>query len=538
MSQFVIVPSRYIEGSYIPSGVLSINNSLTGKIRIEHGYGLQSNIVSSTLKFSVNESIVADKTKDNTFTGNLILTPSAGKSGLRLPVLATAPQASAGAVYIDSNTGMLMIHDGITWTGPGGNTVNIGSTVTGATEGSILFARNSSLLAQNNSRLHWEDRTNIIAPTVQPLESLPGEGSLVSGTYYVVVASLDIQGRISEASDEKSINFGSGSTNAFYVTWSAVVGAASYRIYIGISPGSRTYYIGTNNTNYTVQSLSGGSVNLTVGTPPFAFGRMGVNRNSPRYALDVTGTISADQYRTNIVTDANTIMCSDGSGGLVMKSASSLLGQTALLVGGNYLSGNPAYMTLGTMNGTPSQGVQILSNGTARITIGATGGVGVGMLPVAGSVLSVGGLLRVNSFMLPKDNLVVGSVLTATDTLGNAQWLLPASVTAVTKGGNADNASMVLGTTDNFSVTLIANNLPAITVVPQNDSNQRVGINLSDAPTTALDINGNSIRIRSHITSPGTQLTAGRPVGEICWDDQFVYVKTNAGWKKVVLSNL
>jgi len=63
----------------------------------------------------------------------------------------------------------------------------------------------------------------------------------------------------------------------------------------------------------------------------------------------------------------------------------------------------------------------------------------------------------------------------------------------------------------------------------------KVGVNLSSTPTTTLDVNGNSIRVRAART-PASSTAAGN-LGEICWDGDYVYVCVAANtWKRSALS--
>jgi hypothetical protein len=58
-------------------------------------------------------------------------------------------------------------------------------------------------------------------------------------------------------------------------------------------------------------------------------------------------------------------------------------------------------------------------------------------------------------------------------------------------------------------------------------------------PTAKLDINGstgyNQLRVRTPYTPTGTADTNGN-TGDIVWDDDYLYVKTSAGWKRAALS--
>jgi hypothetical protein len=65
-----------------------------------------------------------------------------------------------------------------------------------------------------------------------------------------------------------------------------------------------------------------------------------------------------------------------------------------------------------------------------------------------------------------------------------------------------------------------------------------VGIGTS-SPTAKLDVNGstgyNQLRLRTSYTPTGTSDPNGN-VGDIAWDNNYIYVKTSAGWKRAALS--
>lgn len=62
------------------------------------------------------------------------------------------------------------------------------------------------------------------------------------------------------------------------------------------------------------------------------------------------------------------------------------------------------------------------------------------------------------------------------------------------------------------------------------DISNKVGIN-TNTPTSPLHINGNKFRIRNSLPSP-----SGGEVGDICWEDTKLWVKTNVGWKYATLA--
>lgn len=64
-----------------------------------------------------------------------------------------------------------------------------------------------------------------------------------------------------------------------------------------------------------------------------------------------------------------------------------------------------------------------------------------------------------------------------------------------------------------------------------------IGINQT-SPTSTLDINGSGgtqLRLRTTFTPSATADATGA-IGDIAWDDDYVYVKTSAGWKRSALS--
>jgi hypothetical protein len=68
--------------------------------------------------------------------------------------------------------------------------------------------------------------------------------------------------------------------------------------------------------------------------------------------------------------------------------------------------------------------------------------------------------------------------------------------------------------------------------------NRRVGIGTT-SPTANLDVGGstgyNQIRMRTSYAPTGTGDTNGN-IGDIAWGDNYIYIKTSAGWKRAALS--
>lgn len=61
----------------------------------------------------------------------------------------------------------------------------------------------------------------------------------------------------------------------------------------------------------------------------------------------------------------------------------------------------------------------------------------------------------------------------------------------------------------------------------------KIGVGTT-SPTSKLDVNDNRIRIRSKFT-PSSSNDSNGNVGDIAWDDNYIYVKTTNGWKRATL---
>jgi len=97
-----------------------------------------------------------------------------------------------------------------------------------------------------------------------------------------------------------------------------------------------------------------------------------------------------------------------------------------------------------------------------------------------------------------------------------------------------------------FSVTGAASNLRAIETVngdvKLNTLNGRtsIGVDTGTAITSQLAVNGeqgyNQLRMRKKYT-PSSSSDANGNVGDVSWDDDFLYIKTASGWKRTALSS-
>ena len=70
------------------------------------------------------------------------------------------------------------------------------------------------------------------------------------------------------------------------------------------------------------------------------------------------------------------------------------------------------------------------------------------------------------------------------------------------------------------------------------NNNGNIGLSNTD-PSSMLDINAslgyNQLRLRTKYTPTNTSDSNGK-VGDTAWDDDYFYIKTSSGWKRVALS--
>ncbi|HKX73019.1 MAG TPA: hypothetical protein VJM32_03335 [Candidatus Saccharimonadales bacterium] len=130
-------------------------------------------------------------------------------------------------------------------------------------------------------------------------------GTLASGTYYYQVISLDGAGGTSVAGSEVNavVTGPSGSVN---LSWTAVAGAGSYRIYRGTSPGGENVYYTATTNSFT--DTGGASTAGTVPAPSasvakvapsgntwFTGGNVGIGTAAPTATLSLGGGMAINR---------------------------------------------------------------------------------------------------------------------------------------------------------------------------------------------------------------------------------------------------
>lgn len=144
------------------------------------------------------------------------------------------------------------------------------------------------------------------------------------------------------------------------------------------------------------------------------------------------------------------------------------------------------------------------------------------------------GRININdAFTLPTTDGGPGEVLT-TDGSGLVSWQATSGGWGFTGNGGTNPTNDFIGTTNNVGLNIRTNNINRIQI--SNAGN--VGIN-TGAPTAMFDINGTTgfdqLRLRQSFTPAGTADASGN-VGDVSWDDDFMYIKTSTGWKRSTLT--
>lgn len=109
--------------------------------------------------------------------------------------------------------------------------------------------------------VYWQNATFLNAPgTVTPAPSTTG-GTLATGTYYYKVTAINASGE-TQASPEATAAV-TGPTGSVVLTWSAITGATSYKIYRGTVAGAENVYYTSAGATYTDTGAAS-----SAGSPP------------------------------------------------------------------------------------------------------------------------------------------------------------------------------------------------------------------------------------------------------------------------------
>lgn len=99
-----------------------------------------------------------------------------------------------------------------------------------------------------NSRL----AAAVSAPSAAPTGvASTSDGALPTGSYYAKVVAVDAVGGLTAASSESSAVSVTGPTGSITWSWTAVTGATSYHLYVGLVTGGEGMYYTTTTNSYT-----------------------------------------------------------------------------------------------------------------------------------------------------------------------------------------------------------------------------------------------------------------------------------------------
>ena len=128
-------------------------------------------------------------------------------------------------------------------------------------------------------------------PTATPSGS---GGTLGPATYYFKIVAVDGLDNTTAAGAENAGATIAGSTGSVAVSWTAVVGAASYRIYYSTSAGTEANYFTSTTNSFTMTTTTGNTAGAfpTVNTTGFS----GFGTTTPKSQLHVKGASGVTSF--------------------------------------------------------------------------------------------------------------------------------------------------------------------------------------------------------------------------------------------------
>ena len=150
----------------------------------------------------------------------------------------------------------------------------------------------------NNGLSNLASAVSAVSGTPTGTPSSSG-GTLLTGNYYAKIQALDEFGAPTALSTETASVSVTGPTGSIAWAWSAVTGAASYRIWVGSAAGSEIMFFTSNTNSYTQTAPTptmGLALPLNYVTNNMFYGELSLPATT---AAAASGTIDAD-YPMNL----------------------------------------------------------------------------------------------------------------------------------------------------------------------------------------------------------------------------------------------
>ncbi len=247
--------------------------------------------------------------------------------------------------------------------------------------------------------------------------------------------------------------------------------------------------------------------------------KVGIGTTSPAYELDVEGTAQIWGF----------VMPPGASNGYVLTSDISGVGTWQAPAGGIGGSGTTKYISKFT--GSTTIGNSVIYETSGYVGIRTTDPAldhPWGSTPHQLNVRSPGGTVPLHLYQEATPSGTPSLI-----DFSNYNGTTHQKLGQIGTYGNGNELTVV----GKDGLVLLADFPPKLGLYVKSSSGN-VGIGTT-SPTAKLDVNGstgyNQVRMRSSYTPTGTGDPNGN-VGDIAWDNNYFYVKTNAGWKRVALS--
>ena len=321
------------------------------------------------------------------------------------------------------------------------------------------------------------------------------------------------------------VNDASGDTTPFVVDASGQVGIGVTSL-SAFSSNFRNLVVGSGSGNQGMTLHSGATAISTIGFASNASSfRGGVQYFNESHT-------SGEYMRFIVGTAARLAVLADGKTGVGTETPSSRLDVNGVITvsatsgsAGSYLPSvcfaSDANTGLGQVGGADS--VSLITAGTERVRVDASGRVGIGRTPsVSGTSLEVAGNIYIPATKSIQFSLTNEGAGFGTPSNNGVQLWATSNLTNYMRFQGYDTSTQTFAATD------------IMRIVTGGTGAGNVGIQ-TNGPTARLDINADTMRLRTART-PASASAAGN-AGDICWDADYLYICIASGtWRRVAHS--